>query len=686
MKENDKPNDDNDIFSQKSNVSEKFDFFLKEKPINKDNKEEKNNLEKKDENKEENKKERKKDEENEGEEKEDEEEEEEINIDLDKIKLGKKIICPEENCFANAIISIEPITFQVQSDCGKHARKMNILKFAEKSGIAKIENEICLECKTSIKELVEKEKILYKCYCGANICESCKKEHLKEKKLEKHNMVDFEQKDYICTCCKSLKKYLFFCFDCKKNLCIYCKKHHKEHQTKEFSELYKLGKEEKKELKKKIKEQKENINKIKIILDNWYKKIERIINNYKKKLDLYWELNNIILNIYNIKSNYYEEIKNIENIRYDFDQYFQELLKTENDTKKQNDIIFKIINEKDISINKEQKDQIIEIENIDKQEFGGEVRKICELTKENLLVVNIRVKKNNENITTEELHIYKKSDKNIFNEKHLVKPIEGGNIKSLSELKSGKLLIVQNNCFKIVDITLTKTEMNIIQDQDGIETFIKIIELINGYLASISYIPNKQRNIILWKKNLFSNLYEKEVIVHPDKIPQSILEINKFSFLVYFKDGFVSLYNSKTNKEREKMSKINNNNDVKNMIKINDNNVLMIYDQKLVIYNLLLNESSKIYTSKFNLLHLCKIPNTNNILTNYFDQKSFGLGKLYLDFFNQKIEMPQIFNINIHDNNIICIKILSNGDLITGSMDKTFKIWKIKMKNNLNNL
>ncbi len=60
MKENDKPNDDNDILSQKSNVSEKFDFFLKEKPINKDNKEEKNNLEKKDENKEENKKERKK--------------------------------------------------------------------------------------------------------------------------------------------------------------------------------------------------------------------------------------------------------------------------------------------------------------------------------------------------------------------------------------------------------------------------------------------------------------------------------------------------------------------------------------------------------------------------------------------------------------------------------------------------
>lgn len=216
MKENDKPNDDNDILSQKSNVSEKFDFFLKEKPINKDNKEEKNNLEKKDENKEENKKERKKDEENEDEVKEDEEEEEEINIELDKIKLGKKIICPEENCFENAIISIEPITFQVQSDCGKHARKMNILKFAEKSGIAKIENEICLECKTSIKELVEKEKILYKCYCGANICESCKKEHLKEKKLEKHNMVDFEQKDYICTCCKSLKKYIFFCFDCKK--------------------------------------------------------------------------------------------------------------------------------------------------------------------------------------------------------------------------------------------------------------------------------------------------------------------------------------------------------------------------------------------------------------------------------------------------------------------------------------
>ena len=37
----------------------------------------------------------------------------------------------------------------------------------------------------------------------------------------------------------------------------------------------------------------------------------------------------------------------------------------------------------------------------------------------------------------------------------------------------------------------------------------------------------------------------------------------------------------------------------------------------------------------------------------------------------------------IHNNKITCIKILNNGDLITGSLDKYMKIWKIK-KNNKN--
>ena len=61
------------------------------------------------------------------EDKNEEEKEEENNINLEELKLGKKIICPEENCFSNAIISIDPVSFKVKSDCGKHKRKLNII-------------------------------------------------------------------------------------------------------------------------------------------------------------------------------------------------------------------------------------------------------------------------------------------------------------------------------------------------------------------------------------------------------------------------------------------------------------------------------------------------------------------------------------------------------------------------------
>jgi hypothetical protein len=106
-----------------------------------------------------------------------------------------------------------------------------------------------------------------------------------------------------------------------------------------------LGKEEKKEIKQKLDEQKEKIEKIKKIIDNWMIKTQKFFEIYKKKLELYWEINNLIFNKYDVSKNYYEEIKNIENIRVYFDSKLLDLLDSENDFKKQNEIFVKILNE-----------------------------------------------------------------------------------------------------------------------------------------------------------------------------------------------------------------------------------------------------------------------------------------------------------------------------------------------------
>ena len=65
---------------------------------------------------------------------------------------------------------------------------MKIIDFVEKSG-NKEEKVFCYNFKKTYKDIIDNKKTLYKCYCGENICEDCKENHLKEKDLEKHNMV-----------------------------------------------------------------------------------------------------------------------------------------------------------------------------------------------------------------------------------------------------------------------------------------------------------------------------------------------------------------------------------------------------------------------------------------------------------------------------------------------------------------
>ena len=664
MKENINSDNESEENNNISNNSEVIDFFLKEKEPSKSLiKEERISIEK--------------------EEEEEEQEQEEIEINLEEVQFGSKIICPEDNCFLNAIIDIEPITFKIRSICGEnHKKKMKILNFAAKAGKLKEEKESCFICNTTYKDLEEKKNKLYRCYCGKNICENCKKNHLKEKDLENHNMVEFSKKDYSCCCKKSNKKFICFCFDCNKNLCILCNEEHKGHIIKNFNELFQLTKEEKKGMKKKLEKQKEKIDKIKIILDNWLIRTKKCLENYKKNLDLYWEINNIIFNKYNSSKKFYEEIKNIENIRDDFDEHFISLLKSENDLKKQNDIILKLLNENENNIiirDKKEEKVMFNLERIGEKKLSGEVRNLCELkrNKENYLVVNVSIAK--ERNIVEELDIYKKSENNIYDQIYSIFTIEGGKILSLSELKNGNLLLVQRKYFKIIDIE-KETDKKIIQNQNfELISIIQIIELINGNLVSISYNPNEGSNVIIWEKNLIKDLYEKKLTKSLTKIPGLIMELNQNSFLIYFNEGIISIYNLKTNKINNCTNISKTPNEIQKMIKINEGNILFIFKKCALIYNIFLNQISKIYIINFECIDICKIPNYNIYFSNISEKGKFGLIHLYFDFFLQKLDLGESI-FDIHTNEITCLKLINDSNLVTGSLDKSMKIWKIKKR------
>ena len=616
-----------------------------------------------------------------------------INLEEIKLELGSRIICPEEDCFRNAIISIEPITFNIKSDCGMHIKTMNILKYVEKTGKAKEEKESCSLCNNTIKDILNNKKNLYKCYCGENVCDTCKNEHLSGKDEKDHNSIDFDKKDFICCCSKNFKKFLVYCIKCKKNICILCNNQHKDHKIIKFSGLYKLNEEEKNKKRQILDEQKEKIEKIKKILDDWMSKIKKLFDIYKTKMDLFWEISNLILNNYDISKNYYEEIKNVENIPYDFDCKLLDLLDSEEDFKKQNEIFLKFLNEHFIDDNKNKKKNEINNNNINvKYNYQFEnlfeekykemtVNNICELRKNKLLLVNVSGNKE------EELYVYSQSEQNIYNKEEFITVINGGKIISISELENGYVLILQKKYFKIVKIEKEKKSINIIQNKEmEVEIFKQIIQLINGNLVSISYIPNQDNYIIIWEKNLIYGEYERKKINHLNELPLYLMELNNNTFLVYYEQNKLSIFDSKTNEEIKKLAKIKLNNiditysSIFNMIRINENIIIFVYRNGFLLYHLLLNEY-KAYTLKYKIKDICQIPNEKKSFFINFrkiteNASHFGLIPIIYNEFFQKIELGNEI-LDIHNNEITCIKLLSNNNVITSSLNDSMKIWKI---------
>ena len=63
-------------------------------------------------------------------------------------------------------------------------------------------------------------------------CNYHSKEHDKNKK---HTQIKYDEKNYFCD--KHIKKYVKYCFKCRKNLCQDCSVDHKNHEIKDFDSM-----------------------------------------------------------------------------------------------------------------------------------------------------------------------------------------------------------------------------------------------------------------------------------------------------------------------------------------------------------------------------------------------------------------------------------------------------------------
>ena len=355
------------------------------------------------------------------------------------------------------------------------------------------------------------------------------------------------------------------------------------------------------------------------------------------------------------------------------------LIKYERNMKKQTEIIFNFLNEKMkeyINLNPKEKEmQTIKLKN--SYNIRDIVKQICELKKKGFLVIDVL-----RNEPNEELKIIKITNDYNFDKEMKSLSTENEKILNMSELRNGNLLILQETQFKIFDIdndgysTLLQTKT-----ADEFTNFKRMIELSNGYLISISQTLNNHEsdNIILWKKNLMNGEYGKEKSINKDRAIY-LLEMDKNSFIVYCNNNQIFSYNSKSLEETNiGIIEINGIHYFKKMLKMSDNDILLLYQELIVFVNLKSGLSS---SYQYNYNDICYIPDSkSSFLASYFRITGNINSLSYINFDLIKRKENHIdYQPYFHTNIINCIFSLSNGDIITCSYDRTIKIWKIMTK------
>ena len=213
------------------------------------------------------------------------------------IEKSKVIICPE--CYEPCRIKFQNCKIKLYDCLNNHI--IDNIKIKDFENTQKINNckIICDQCKEKNKGQTFKNEF-YKCLtCSNNLCPICKTKH-----DEKHIVIKYDQKNYICK--KHNDAFIKYCTNCKLNICFLCESEHKKHNTIFFGDLMpNLG-----DTKKKLLELKSNIE---LLKDN----ITMVINQLHELIEImniYYEMNNEILVNYDMRNRNYEMLDNIKEI------------------------------------------------------------------------------------------------------------------------------------------------------------------------------------------------------------------------------------------------------------------------------------------------------------------------------------------------------------------------------------
>ena len=211
-------------------------------------------------------------------------------------KKSENIICPQ--CKESIIISVKGYKISLSQCKNGHKYDNLLLSQFNELQTEDISQILCGVCKKSKSQTFENK--MYFCFdCKINICNLCVSVH-----DNNHNIIEYEKKNYICE--NDGEHFTSYCQTCKKNLCVSCENDHSQHEVIPFSKLMK----NKNELIKQNTNLKKDVDNFKKIINDITEKLNKVRDN----IDIYFDINKMLINSTKRTYRNYEELVSINEI------------------------------------------------------------------------------------------------------------------------------------------------------------------------------------------------------------------------------------------------------------------------------------------------------------------------------------------------------------------------------------
>ena len=528
-----------------------------------------------------------------------------------------------------------------------HSGDISLEEYMNKYTKFSLSKEKCSDCDKPQNET--KGVFLYCSICRVFICNLCQ---MNNHYGEKHSIMDIRRYDSICSNHSNL--YSAYCIKCKKNLCIFCLKNHRNHEKIFLNELNYS-----KKSKLRLLEEMNNIeNRIKD-LDKIKENLVSEINKIKDSTKMEMKLINILIKSYDYeirkKNLNYNVIQNLKNI----DKVFKSnKIKIYEKLHKDGTNFLKLLQDlktikSSFPINfKTLKDHKHYVYYITKLSDG----RLASCSYDNLL------------------NIYKKD---TYELQLSIKEHEGP-LNSFTELKDGRIITCSyDKKLKIIKL-LEDNKYQIDQTLEGHKHYIyKVIEIKENELISISY----DKTMKIWKLNN-DKIFEcaSSIVFQNSNSSCNILKLNDYEFATSSSsDCCIKFWNSKN---------------YSNISTIKDIRIEWTHDTMCLLDNDLLcvggNDSRGFYLIKISSHQLIKTILGPKIIYSIIEcidglflcsivneKGNYSLARYEYDY-----ETKNLIKVSekekAHDNNYIYTSIeLDRGTIASCSSDYSIKLWEI---------